>query len=125
MYQSTSYVIGVDTKTPLFDGMYINPTEPIYSFRTAKYGDKKILLLGGGDHKTGYAPTYKDTYETLENLAKKYFPKCEILYKWNTRDCISLDKIPYIGLLSSFSQNAYVATGFNKWGMTTSNVAAT
>lgn len=124
MYQSTSYVLGIDTKTELFDGMYINPSKPIYSFRTAKFEDKKILLLSGADHKTGFAPTPNDTYDSLEKIAKKYFPKSEILYKWNTRDCISLDKIPYIGEFSTFTKGAYVATGFNKWGMTSSNIAA-
>lgn len=104
--------------------MYINPSQPIYSFRTAKFGDKKILILAGADHKTGFAPTAQDTYDALENIATKYYPKSEVLYKWNTRDCISLDKIPYIGNISSIYPNVYVATGFNKWGITSSNVAA-
>lgn len=124
MYQSTSYVLGVDTHSQLFDGMFINPSQPIYSFRTAKLGDKRILIVAGADHKTGFAPTEPATYGTLETMVKKYYPKSEILYKWNTRDCISLDKIPYIGNLSSTMQNVYVATGFNKWGITSSNVAA-
>ena len=124
MYQSTSYVIAVDTHTKLFDGMYINPTEPIYSFRTAKFEDKRLLLIAGADHKTGFAPDENKAYNLLENLAKKHYPKSEILYKWNTRDCISLDKIPYIGEFSSLMPNAYVATGFNKWGITGSNIAA-
>ena len=34
MYQSMSYVIAVDTKCDLPDGMYINNTIPTYSFRT-------------------------------------------------------------------------------------------
>ena len=124
MYQSTSYVLAIDTKTPLFDGMYINTKQPIYSFRTAKYGDKRLLILAGADHKTGFAPTYDQTYGKLESIAKKYYPKSEVLYKWNTRDCITLDKIPYIGAFSTFTPGVYVATGFNKWGMTSSNVAA-
>ena len=124
MYQSTSYVLGIDTHSKLFDGMYINPTEPIYSFRTATYKDKRLLILVGADHKTGFAPELEDTYLRLENMAKKYYPKSEVLYRWNTRDCISLDKIPYIGALSSMMPNVYVATGFNKWGITSSNVAA-
>ena len=124
MYQSTSYVLGIDTHSELFDGMYINPSSPIYSFRTAKFGDKKMLILAGADHKTGFAPTKENTYDTLENVAKKYYPKSEVVYRWNTRDCISLDKIPYIGILSSFMPNVFVATGFNKWGITSSNVAA-
>lgn len=125
MYQSTSYVLGVDTKKHLFDGMYINPVEPTFSYRTAKYGDRRILIITGGDHKTGYAPDNSSTgYEILEKEIFKHYPNSEILYKWNTRDCITLDKVPYIGNFSNFMPNMYVATGFNKWGMTNSNIAA-
>ena len=77
-----------------------------------------------GDHKTGQPSCYNDTYGVLENEAKKYYPDCEVLYKWNTRDCIPLDKIPYIGEYSSSLPNVFVGTGFKKWGMTSSNVAA-
>ena len=37
---------------------------------------------------------------------------------------MSLDALPYIGQYSARTPNLYVATGFNKWGMTTSMVAA-
>lgn len=124
MYQSSSYVIGIDTKSELFDGMYINIQSPIYSFRTAKDEDKEILLLGGGDHKTGENISYKDSYGLLEEKAKQWYPNCEIKYRWSTRDCVTLDKIPYIGEFSNTLPNMYVGTGFNKWGMTSSNVAA-
>lgn len=124
MYQSSSYVIGVDTKKTLFNGMYITASEPTYSFRTAYYNGKRILLLGGGSHKTGTPVTYEQSYGALENYAKQLYPNCEILFRWDTRDCITLDKIPYIGPFSNTMGNFYVGTGFNKWGMTTSNVAA-
>lgn len=126
IYQSTSYAIAIETNKRLFDGMYINTGEPVYSFRTAKYGDKKILIISGGDHKTGFSPESNSNYgyALIENEAKKLYPDYNILYKWNTRDCITLDKIPYVGEYSSLMPNMYVATGFNKWGMTSSNVAA-
>ncbi len=125
MYQSTSYALAVNTNTELFDGMYINPSEPIFSFRTAKYGDNRLLIIAGGDHKTGFAPDDEKTgYKVLENKAYELYPNSKILYKWNTHDCISLDKIPYIGKFSNLMPNMYIATGFKKWGMTLSNVAA-
>ncbi|MCI8383547.1 MAG: FAD-dependent oxidoreductase [Clostridia bacterium] len=124
MYQSTSYLIAVDTKKTLFNGMYINPSSPTFSYRTAKYNGKKLLLIGGGDHKTGHPSCYQDTYGILEQEAKKFDPNCEVLYRWNTRDCISLDKIPYIGQYSTTMPNVFVGTGFKKWGMTLSNVAS-
>ena len=124
MYQSSSYVIGVDTKTELFSGMYINIQSPIYSFRTAIDNKNRILLLGGLDHKTGENITYQDSYAKLEQKAKQWYPNSEVKYYWSTRDCITLDKIPYIGEFSNVLPNIYVGTGFNKWGMTSSNVAA-
>lgn len=124
MYQSTSYIIAVDTKKTLFNGMYINDTSPIFSYRTVKYQGKDLLLIGGGDHKTGQPSCYQDTYGILEQEARKFYPNCEVLYRWNTRDCISLDKIPYIGSYSASMPGIFVGTGFKKWGMTLSNVAA-
>lgn len=127
MYQSTSYVIAIETNKKLPNGMYINTGEPVLSLRTAKHQDgKQLLIISGGDHKTGYSPDSENFYgyKYVEDQAKKHFPDCKILYKWNTRDCITLDKIPYIGEFSLFMPNAYVATGFNKWGMTSSNIAA-
>ena len=124
MYQSTSYLIAIDAKKTLFNGMYINPSSPTFSYRTAKYDGKELLLIGGGDHKTGHPSCYQDTYGILEQEAKKFYPNCEVLYRWNTRDCIPLDKIPYIGQYSPAMPNVFVGTGFKKWGMTLSNVAA-
>lgn len=124
MYQSSSYVIGIDTKKTLNNGMYITASSPTYSFRPANYNGRKILLIGGSGHKTGTPLSYEDTYGALENYAKQLYPNCEILFRWDTRDCITLDKIPYIGRFSNTMDNIYVGTGFNKWGMTSSNVAA-
>lgn len=124
MYQSTSYIIAIETKSKLPQGMYINDKPPIYSFRTACYNNKDILLIGGSDHKTGEAIPDNSKYEDLEKKAKELYPDCKVLFKWNTRDCISLDKIPYIGEFSNLMKNMYIGTGFKKWGMTFSNIAA-
>ena len=124
MYQSTSYLIAINPKKSLFNGMYISAFEHTFSFRTAKYGNKDLLLIGGMDHKTGTSAFFQDTYEKLEFIAKKLYPNCEILFKWNSRDCISLDKLPYIGLFSPNMPNMFIGTGFKKWGMTLSNIAS-
>lgn len=123
MYQSTSYALAVETKKSLFNGMYINP-KSLFSFRTASYNGKKVLIVGGSDCKTGHPTCYQDSYGILEQEVKKFYPDANVLYRWNTEDCISLDKIPYIGIYSSLLPHVFVATGFKKWGMTSSNVAA-
>jgi len=124
MYQSTSYAILIDPKKELFNGMYINTKEPILSLRHVKNEEKNLLLIVGNGHKTGDEKDITNSYLTLEKEARKIYPDCDILYKWNTQDCITLDKVPYIGTFSSITPNMYIATGFNKWGMTFSNIAA-
>ena len=125
MYQTSSYLIAIETDKKKFNGMYINTKEPVLSLRTIKDGEKRLIMLGGGNHKTGFDPesNLNFGYNYLEKQAKKMYPDCNILYRWNTRDCTTLDKIPYIGEFSHLMPNMYIATGFNKWGMTTSNVA--
>ena len=124
MYQSSSYAIAMQTKQRLFEGMYINSEEPTISLRTAKFGDEYLLIVVGFDHKTGAQIDLSNSYRYLEEVAKSLYPEGKIKYRWNTEDCITLDKIPYIGNFSNLWENAYVATGFNKWGITTSNIAA-
>jgi len=123
MYQEASYLIAVETSAT-FNGMYINTKSPIMSFRTALDNDKRVVLIGGSNHKVGTDEDISHCYSVLEDLAKSIFPDSKVLYLWKTQDCISLDKLPYIGEFSSLWKNAFVATGFKKWGMTTSHVAA-
>ena len=128
MYQDKSYVIAVEIgniNKDLISGMYIKSDNPAISFRTAKYKDQRLLIVAGNGHKTG-KPNGKieSSYQNLENYIKKYYPEAKVLFKWSTEDCISLDKIPYIGEFSKLLPNIYVETGFKKWGMSTSHVAA-
>ena len=124
MYQSTSYIIAIETNSKLPQGIYISAKEPVYSFRTAQYNGKEILLIGGSEHRTGEPIPDNSKYEDLEKKAKEMYPDCKVLFRWNTRDCISLDKIPYIGEFSNLMKNMYVGTGFKKWGLAFSNIAA-
>lgn len=125
MYQEISYVIAIKPKNAInLDGMYISAEKPSLSIKSAKYNNEDIILIGGYTHKTGDNIDLSNKYKELEKKAEKIFGEFEILYEWNTEDCISLDKIPYIGEFSSLTNNLYVATGFEKWGMTTSNIAA-
>lgn len=50
--------------------MYISATNPILSFRTANYNGKELLLIGGGEHKTGQPTSYQNSYGMLEAEAK-------------------------------------------------------
>jgi len=125
MYQDRSYIIAIETNEKLFEGMYISSESPEISLRTAKFGDKYLLLVVGSGHKTGdKATNIESAYVDLENYALTIYPDAKVLYKWSTEDCVTLDKVPYIGEFSNLMPNVFVATGFKKWGMTSSHVAA-
>ena len=126
MYQDSSYAIGVEMQNSIFDGMYISCDTPSTSFRSTNLDNgNKLLIVGGSGHKTGATNiNIEDSYTNLKNYIKTIYPKSKVKYKWMTEDCVSLDKIPYIGEFSNFLPNMYVATGYKKWGITTSHVAA-
>lgn len=125
MYQSTSYAIALDIgNEKSFKGMYINTSEPIKSFRMINDDNQKLLLIVGNGHKTGEKKDLSNSYNNLEKIAKKIYPSASVKYKWHTEDCITLDKLPYIGDFSHIMKNVFVATGYNKWGITLSNIAS-
>ena len=63
-------------------------------------------------------------WQELQRFAKEHYPDAKEVSRWATQDCMSLDGIPYIGQYAQSTQGLYVATGFNKWGMTSSMVSA-
>lgn len=116
MYQHRSYVIALEN-APDVNGMYVDEAEEGLSFRNYD----NLLLIGGGDHRTGKKG---GNWTELSEFAKKYYPDSTEKYRWATQDCMTLDTIPYIGQYSKHTPSLYVATGFNKWGMTSSMTAA-
>ena len=116
LYQQRSYVIALE-KAPQVEGMYLDCAENGLSIRNA--GNR--LLLGGGGHRTGKQGA---CWRMPEAVAEKYYPDSKIVARWATQDCMTLDGMPYIGRYSKSTPNLFVATGFQKWGMTTSMAAA-
>lgn len=118
LYQHRSHVIALKNAVKL-NGMYVDDAKGGLSFRN--YGE--YLLLGGGGHRTGKRG---GNWQVLREFAEEHYPEAEEAGCWAAQDCMSLDSIPYIGRYSPSEHmpDCYVATGFNKWGMTSSMVAA-
>lgn len=116
MYQQRSYVLAVDTQRPMA-GMYLDAKEQGISLR----GDGDLLLVSGGGHRTG---KQGGCWQALESFCKTFYPNGQERYRWAAQDCMTLDGIPYVGLYSKATPNLFVATGFNKWGMTNAMVSA-
>lgn len=116
LFQERSYVLALENG-PQMDGMYVDEAQKGMSFRNYK----NYILVGGGDHRTG---KNGGSYNEIRTFAKLNYPDCPEKYHWATQDCISLDSVPYIGQYSPKTPNLFVATGFNKWGMTSAMVSA-
>ncbi|MCD7835070.1 MAG: FAD-dependent oxidoreductase [Lachnospiraceae bacterium] len=116
LYQHRSYVLALENIANV-KGMYVDENHTGLSFRS--YG--KLLLLGGGGHRTGKEG---GGWDELRSFADRYYPHAREKYFWAAQDCMSLDGIPYIGQYSKGSSKLYVASGFNKWGMTGAMTAA-
>lgn len=116
LYQHRSYVLGL-AHAPKLPAMYVDENDKGMSFRTYD----NLLLVGGGGHRTG---KHGGNWNELRSFTSAHFPKAQEVYAWAAQDCMTLDGIPYIGQYSGRTHKLYVATGFNKWGMTSSMVAA-
>lgn len=115
LYQQRSYVLCLENAG--INGMYLDEQENGLSFRS----QGESLLLGGCGHRTGKSG---GGWRPLESFAREYYPGSEITHRWATQDCMTLDGMPYVGQYSACTPNLYVATGFNKWGMTGAMTAA-
>lgn len=118
MHQERAHVIALENVNDV-DGMYIDLDKDGYSFRSYN----NLLLLGGVKQRTGENED-GGNYDKLREVAKELYPKSKEKYHWSAQDCMTIDGIPYIGKYSDETPNIYVATGFNKWGMTSSMVSA-
>jgi len=118
MHQSRGYVLALEN-APDVRGMWLDAQSGGYSFRNAE----GLLLLGGHGHRTGEHP-YASSFRALRLAAREFCPGAREVARWPAQDCVTPDAAPFIGPYAHALPNVYVATGFNKWGMTNSMVAA-
>ena len=119
MHQERSYLIALKNAMKL-NGMYLG-VDPDNSFSLRCAGE--YLLLGGGEHRTGENRA-GGKYEKLRQKAAELWPDSIEEAHWSAQDCMPMDSVPYIGQYAASTPSWYVATGFRKWGMTSSMAAA-
>ncbi|MCL2030922.1 MAG: FAD-dependent oxidoreductase [Oscillospiraceae bacterium] len=115
IFQERSYALALRNAGTLKD-VYLDCKHGGYSFRP--YGD--LVLLGAYDHKTGHEDDIRH-FDGLRRAAQTLYPAAETAFMWSAQDCMTHDGIPYIGRLKD---KIYIASGFNKWGMTSGMAAA-
>lgn len=118
MHQERSYVLALENAGTV-DGLYIGEGEDVLSFRQYK----QYLLLGGQAHRTG-ENREGGRYDKLKEAAGKMYPESRIAAYWSAQDCMTTDRVPFIGSYAADRPDWYVATGFCKWGMSSAMVSA-
>lgn len=118
MHQERSYVLALRQAQQL-DGAYLGVDPGGLSLRNVG----ELLLLGGEGHRTGANPA-GNQYEHLMRSARRWYPHSVEVARWSAQDCMTMDGVPYIGRYSRSRPDWFVATGFQKWGMTSSMVSA-
>lgn len=124
LYPYRSYALGVKARHSIPDAMYITAEEPGRSLRLEDLDQGQLLIVSGEHHKPGQGEDTTTHYLNLKAFAEDHFDVEEIPWRWSTQDYSTPNEVPYIGRLTSNTPNLYVATGYGKWGMTTSTAAA-
>ncbi len=111
----------VDGAVP--EGMYISAEEPTRSIRHYHDSDDAFVIVVGESHRTGADHDTATHEERLAGFARERFAVRDVRYRWSAQDFVPVDLMPLIGEIALAPQ-VYVATGFNKWGLTNGTVAA-
>lgn len=75
------------------------------------------LIFGGYSHKLNKYFNYSETLNKIKEKLHTNF-NLRIDYQWEANDVMSSDYLPLIGQVNQKYPNLFIATGFNKWGMT-------
>jgi glycine/D-amino acid oxidase-like deaminating enzyme len=115
-----SYVLALYAKGNFPEGMFID-FNPVHTYRTTST-DKGKLIIVAGEHSAVDIADKSVYYGRLENYARQHLNVKSIEYRWTSKDSITDDGLPLIGMTSQ--EGIYVATGFGFWGMTNGTTAA-
>ncbi len=105
-------------------GMYLSVERPTHSLRTAPDPGGELLLVGGNGHPTGRVESERVYADELAEWGIDNFPGAVETQRWSAQDYRSGNLIPFVGWLPRGRGRVYVATGYNKWGMTNGVAAA-
>lgn len=117
IYFERSYIIAATIQEDFPEATFITAEDPGRSLRSTPSEHGQLVLFAGEHHKTGHGSDTNKHYQNLLDFANQNYALQQVLYRWSTHDCMTIDGVPYVGNLTSRSPHIYVATGFGKWGM--------
>jgi glycine/D-amino acid oxidase-like deaminating enzyme/nitrite reductase/ring-hydroxylating ferredoxin subunit len=118
-YPYRSYMLAAEVEEDIGDSLFWDTADPYRYTRTYRAGDRRYLLLGGADHKTGH--TREDPYTSLQDYLRDRYTVKTIHNQWSSQYYEPADGLPYIG--KSYSGSEYIATGFSGDGLVYGTIA--
>jgi len=122
-HRSYAIAVQLDGEVPADMYLGIDADEPVRSLRPARVDGTTYLIVGGEGHPVADEDDARDRLDALEAWAREHFPVRSVDRRWAAHDQMPSDDLPFIGRMTPGSHR-WVATGFQKWGLTTSAVAA-
>jgi nitrite reductase/ring-hydroxylating ferredoxin subunit len=119
-----SYAAALTVPGRIPSGMYLSIDAPTRSLRTARHGDREVLLVGGNGHVVGRHGHTRGLVDDLLRWTQQHFPGAQPTHTWSAQDYEPAGAVPYVGPILPGEKRIMVATGFNKWGMTNGVAAA-
>ncbi|MBO3663632.1 FAD-dependent oxidoreductase [Microbacterium sp. NEAU-LLB] len=98
-------------------GMYLSVDAVGRSLRTSQ----GLLLVGGPSWTTGREQDPAKMLASLDEWVVDQFPGAARVTWWAAQDYQTVSRVPFVG---PTGEGLWVATGFNKWGMTNGAAAA-
>ncbi|MEE6138122.1 FAD-dependent oxidoreductase [Mycobacterium sp. 050128] len=121
---SRSYCLAFKAPGDIPRPMMISTDSPTRSVRYAPVSDGELLIVGGAGHTVGREKSPAKALDELSSWTRNHFPGAEQTHFWSAQDYTPIDHLPYVGPILPNSETIYIATGFNKWGMTNGAAAA-
>jgi len=109
-----SYAQSFRVQGELPRGMFLSVESPARSIRT--YRD--LLLIGGNGHGVGRSSSPRAAMQDLADWTADYWPGAELTNSWAAQDYVAPHHVPFVGALPRGRGRVFLATGFDKWGMT-------
>lgn len=121
---SRSYCRSYRVPGPIPRPMMISTDSPTRSVRYAPTADGELLIVGGAGHPVGRRKSASQGLAELDQWTHEYFPGAVQTHFWSAQDYTPIDQLPYVGPILPNNEKIFIATGFNKWGMTNGSAAA-
>jgi glycine/D-amino acid oxidase-like deaminating enzyme/nitrite reductase/ring-hydroxylating ferredoxin subunit len=119
-----SYAASYRTAGQLPAVMALGVDERGHSLRTARIDGEELLIVGGGGHPVGRHHDPREIVANLDGWVRAHWPDAERTHAWSAQDYRTPDRLPWIGARPGSRGRVLLATGFDKWGMSSGAMSA-